>query len=151
MAVHFHAYTWVGSGAEYGRDAQRRPYNPGPNPDPAVRPEFDFRQVPVAPLEPAHWLLKDKKFVRDTFHEPGPALAWFEKEFAQHVDRLDGEHVRDPGTLRGFLDYARENMAAGQDIIGGWWGVKGSRFHAVHLIACPNRMRPEHPCPTGGR
>lgn len=137
MGVHHHAYTWIGSGSDYGTDSARRPNGTG------------FDSTAIVPLEPANWLLKSRRLIKGTFEETEPALEWFTAQVQAYVDRFDGEHAKDPETLRFKLEQARETMTLERDVIAGWWMNGGSSFYAVHLVACPNFFRPEHPCPEG--
>ncbi|OII61231.1 hypothetical protein BJP40_06810 [Streptomyces sp. CC53] len=139
MAVHHHGYVWVGSGSEYGNDSQRRPLGTG------------FGSTSVAPIEPANWLLKPRKMIKGTFKDTGPALEWYSATVRQHLDRFDEKHIKEPGVLDSRLAAAREALEMERDVVGGWWGNGGSTFYAIHLIACPNFWRPEHPCPEGLR
>ncbi|WEB40777.1 MULTISPECIES: hypothetical protein [Streptomyces] len=135
MNVHHHGYTWAGSGSEYGTDSLRRPGNP------------QFAAASVVPLEPANWLLKNASFAKGTFHDADESAAWFGKQIADYADRFDGFHAKDPETLQAQVNSARETVDQGRDVVGGWWINGGTTFYAVHLIACPNFFRPEHPCP----
>lgn len=139
MSTHHHGYVWVGSGMEYGQDSQRRPNGTG------------FAAVPVVPIEPANWLLKSPSMIKATFKDVEPAADWYADQIRAHRDRFDGEHAQSDATLGLKVASAREALAAGSDVVGGWWGNRGSTFYAVHLVACPNPWRPTYACPEGLR
>lgn len=139
MGVHHHAYTWVGSGNDYGNDSVRRPTNP------------QFATLSIAPIEPANWLLKSPKFIKGTFDDVDAAVEWFGQQIKEYADRFDGEHARDPETIQAKLEGARDTIIRERDVVGGWWGSGGSTYYAVHLVACPNFFRPDYACPQPPR
>ncbi|MGX2996858.1 hypothetical protein JNUCC64_21725 [Streptomyces sp. JNUCC 64] len=131
---HHHGYTWLGSGFELHRDGLRRDVHPG------------FRDSPLPPLEVAHWLLKPASWVSGTWDEARPALEWYAGQLAAHLEEFASEWERVAAPAR--LGAARERLAAGDDVVGGWW-LSGRRFLSVSLVACsPHRTRPEFRCPV---
>ncbi|MFI1963088.1 hypothetical protein ACH429_02910 [Streptomyces pathocidini] len=129
---HHHAYTWLGHGSVLVRpgDAHRRPSHP------------EFRSAAVIPLECADWLLKPASRIEGTFHHPEEGAAWFTKQLAAHADLFVGTYPSIPTRE----EHVR-TLAAGEDIVGGWW-VSNDRFLSLNLIVCsPHRVRPERPCP----
>ncbi|WP_228973455.1 hypothetical protein [Streptomyces sp. DH12] len=139
MSVHHHGYMWVGSGSEYGQDSQRRPAGQG------------FAAIAVVPIEPANWLLKSRSMVKATFKDIAPALEWYHEQILLYREAFDGDHAKADETIAASLDSARETLEAGADVVGGWWGHRGTTFYAVHLVACPNPWRPTYACPEGLR
>ncbi|MVO87463.1 hypothetical protein GPA10_22530 [Streptomyces sp. p1417] len=110
-----------------------------------------FRDAPVAPNEPANWLLKNPRFVVETFHDPDLAVHWYGNQVKQHAGHFDGDHAKRPETIEGMLAAALGTIKGNRDVVNGWWGKGGTTFFAIHLIACPNFWRPEHACPLGLR
>ncbi|MFJ2674766.1 hypothetical protein [Streptomyces sp. NPDC087525] len=133
MASHHHAYVWLGHGDVLVKpgDAHRR----------AGHPEFPSAQV--MPLESADWLLKSAARIEATFAEPDEAADWYAEQLALHAKTFTGTYA--PTADR--EEFVRR-LAAGEDLVGGWW-LTGGRFLSVNLVACgPHRVRPEYACPA---
>ncbi|WP_432096391.1 hypothetical protein [Streptomyces sp. bgisy100] len=131
MGRHHHGYTWLGHGDTLIRpgDAIRRPTAP------------DFRTQPVMPLECADWLMKAPELIHGTFEDSESGATWYEQQLDAHRDAFPA-HVPAPDRTETV-----RRLAAGEDVVGGWW-VSGGRFLSVNLIACsPHRLRPERVCP----
>ncbi|MGW6604044.1 hypothetical protein [Streptomyces sp. NPDC055036] len=95
------------------------------------------------PLESADWLRKSAARIEATFTEPKEAADWYAGQLAQHAETFAGTYA--PTADR---DEIVRRLAAGDDVVGGWW-VTGGRFLSVNLVACgPHRLRPEYACPT---
>ncbi|WP_326611785.1 hypothetical protein OIE62_18325 [Streptomyces scopuliridis] len=107
----------------------------------AGHPEFPSAQV--MPLESADWLLKSAARIEATFTEPKEAANWYAEQLAHHTETFVGTYA--PTSDRNEI---ARRLAAGEDIVGGWW-VTGNRFLSVNLIACsPHRLRREYSCPA---
>ncbi|MGP3979553.1 hypothetical protein [Streptomyces sp. KR80] len=113
-------------------DAHRRPGHP------------EFRSAQVMPLECADWLLKPASRIEATFAEPKEAADWYAEQLKKHAELFSGTYA--PSAP---LQENTRALAAGEDVVGGWWMTAG-RFLSLNLIACcPHRVRPEYACPGG--
>lgn len=133
MGPHHHAYVWLGPGEVLVKpgDAHRRPGYP------------EFSTAQVMPLESADWLLKNSARIEATFTEPKEAADWYAEQLARHAHIFAGTYA--PAADR---DESVRRLAAGEDVVGGWW-VTGGRFLSVNLVACsPHRVRGEYGCPA---
>ncbi|MFI1964929.1 hypothetical protein ACH429_12575 [Streptomyces pathocidini] len=129
---HHHAYVWLGHGSVLTKpgDAHRRPGH------------AEFRSAQVMPLECADWLLKPVDRILGTFHVPDEGADWYASQLAVHAGLFVGTCAPSPDRE----DHLRA-LAAGEDIVGGWW-VGGERFLSVNLVACsPHRVRTQYVCP----
>lgn len=135
MQHHHHGYTWLGSAHDLLKDGPRRPIHP------------ESRTTRTVPLELAHWLLKPPTFIQGTWTDPTRAADWFATRIREHAASFASGHDRAPETLAAQLKDTTKALAAGEDVVGGWY-LTGQRFLSVCLIACsPHRFRPEIPCP----
>ncbi|MGW2513366.1 hypothetical protein ACWC0A_29005 [Streptomyces scopuliridis] len=107
----------------------------------AGHPEFPSAQV--MPLESADWLLKSAARIEATFTEPKEAADWYAEQLTHHTETFAGTYA--PTADR---DEIARRLAAGEDVVGGWW-VTGGRFLSVNLVACsPHRLRRDYACPA---
>lgn len=135
MHHHHHGYTWLGSARDLLKDGPRRPIHP------------EFKTTRTVPLERAHWLLKPPSFIQGTWTDPTQAAEWFAIRTREHAASFASDHDRTPEALSAKLDNTTKALAAGEDIVGGWYLI-GQRFLSICLIACsPHRLRPEIVCP----
>ncbi|MDT0542265.1 hypothetical protein [Streptomyces lonegramiae] len=135
MQHHHHGYTWLGSARDLLKDGPRRPIHP------------EYKATRTVPLELAHWLLKPATFIQGTWTDPAQAAEWFAALTREHTASFASDHDRDSETLSAQFQRIAKALAAGEDIVGGWY-LTGQRFLSVCLIACsPHRLRPEIPCP----
>ncbi|MEU9792458.1 hypothetical protein AB0E27_17855 [Streptomyces sparsogenes] len=134
-ADHHHGYMWLGSGFELAKDGPRRPSHP------------EFVSSKVVPLERAHWLLKPAAFIQGTWSSPRDAAGWFADVVRGHASWFASEREREASTLADRYARVAEDVARGEDAVGGWY-LTGARFLSVSLIACSShRFRPELRCP----
>jgi hypothetical protein len=130
-SVHWHAYTWIGSGEEREREEERRPGSP----------EFATSSVP--PMRTGDWLAKPASRIAATFDDPDEAVEWLASRYGTvrkaflHPDRV-GRRAR--------LDGAADALPRGVDVQWGEW-LTGGRFVTMGVICCPNRHT-AHPCPV---
>lgn len=114
MAAHWHAYSWTG----HERPADSERINTA---------------SATPPLETAHWLLKSRQHVVDTFDiETGAdqAYAWLEGELKQNER---GPHDLAPEAQ---LAHARDCLDRGADVVWGYYSERG-RYVSRTLVACP--------------
>ncbi|MGW2231094.1 hypothetical protein [Streptomyces formicae] len=157
--MHSHGYLWRGEKERFDREMLRRPapgVAPGPGCDPGVLARYreavtDFPLTDLPPIEVAYWLVKPPRLVCETFDEPRKALRWLSEQFREHQPRLfvpEGGRLPDV-QLR--LRYADSTLGWGGDVV---WGdyLGQSQYLHVAVISCPNRAKPQLPCParTGG-
>ncbi|MFD8863897.1 hypothetical protein ACFV1F_05825 [Streptomyces sp. NPDC059590] len=134
-ADHHHGYMWLGSGFELMKDGPRRPSHP------------EFMSNKVVPLERAHWLLKPAALIQGTWSSPQDAADWFADVVRGHTPSFTSEYERAASTLADRFARVAEDVANGEDAVGGWY-LTGARFLSISLIACgSHRFRPEFGCP----
>ncbi|MEW1837778.1 hypothetical protein AB0392_07475 [Nonomuraea angiospora] len=134
MIMHWHAYQWIGNGAERANEAERR----------TSSPHFPTSVLP--PMLTGDWLAKPASRIAATFHDVGEAADWLAAEYGKvRGVLLAPERI----TLRERLDCARDLLPRGVDVQWGEW-LQGGRFASIGMICCPNRHVP-HPCPLGMR
>jgi len=128
--MHWHAYTWVGSGEEREREDERRPGSP------------DFAGSLLPPMRTGDWLARPASRIRASFDDPGRAVEWLATQYAQ----IRGAFPRpDRVGLTARLDGAADALPRGVDVQWGEW-LTGGRFATISVICCPNR-HVTHPCP----
>src|SRR5690554_6506940 len=69
-SMHWHAYTWTGSGADLGREAERRPGSP------------EFATSPLPPMITGDWLAKPASRIAATFRKVEDAARWLGEQYA---------------------------------------------------------------------
>lgn len=119
LGLHFHGYAWTGSGASYGRDAERRD------------PSSDLPPVVVR-----GWLGKPRQRERPVFAAPGDAVDWLRGEFGQHAGQMvrsrDGHVDGIPDETRWGM--ARHNLECGLDVMWGFWLGGGTSFLSLAVV-----------------
>ncbi|GGO75967.1 hypothetical protein [Nonomuraea cavernae] len=129
--MHWHAYQWLGAGADRGNEAERRPASP------------DFLTSLVPPMRTGDWLAKPASRIAATFHEVEQAVSWMAGEYGKVRGAL---LLPERIPLEERLIGARDLLPRGVDVQWGEW-LHGVRFVTIGVICCPNRHVP-HPCPT---
>ncbi|MEU4570881.1 hypothetical protein [Nonomuraea sp. NPDC023979] len=131
MSMHWHAYQWIGAGADRGNESERRPSSP------------DFSTSMLPPMRTGDWLAKPAAQIRATFDNIDAAMSWLGSEYGQVRNTL----LRPEGLpLEDRLAIARDLLPRGVDVQWGEW-LHGGRFVTIGLICCPNR-HVTHPCPS---
>lgn len=125
--MHWHAYTWLGNGADLAREAERRPTSP------------DFVTSVLPPMRTGEWLAKPAARIAETFDDAVKAVEWMSQTYARHRDAGD----KIPLECREAL--AADLLPRGVDVQWGSW-LSGGRFITVGMVCCPNR-HVNHPCP----
>ncbi|NRQ30517.1 hypothetical protein HII36_01480 [Nonomuraea sp. NN258] len=126
--MHWHAYTWLGNGADLAREGERRPTSP------------DFHTSALPPMRTGLWLAKPASRIAETFDDASKAVEWMSQTFGLH------------GVAEGQIPLeSREALAAdllprGVDVQWGEW-LPGGRFITVGMVCCPNR-HVSNPCPV---
>jgi hypothetical protein len=132
--MHWHAYTWMGNGAERAHEAERRPEWP------------DFASSLLPPMRTGDWLAKPAGRIAATFEALAGAVDWLAAQYqAARASLMHPEGV--PLAVR--FDTARDLLPRGVDVQWGEW-LLGGRFATMGVICCPNR-HVSHPCPTRRR
>jgi hypothetical protein len=130
MPPHWHSYTWTGHGSDLGKSAERRAFG---------GPTFQASMIP--PEITAEWLLRPRTAITATYDTPEPAAAWL----AEQYQAKPPEQAR--ATVEENRASALASLSQGTDfVIGHYLPGAQSAFHAA-VICCPNRMRPDLPCP----
>jgi hypothetical protein len=127
--MHWHAYQWVGPGADCENEAERRPSSPA------------FSSSVLPPMRTGDWLAKPASRIAGTFHEVERAVGWLAGEYGKVRDALRPEGI----PIEERLDTARDLLSGGVDVQWGEW-LHGGRFFTLGVICCPNRHA-SHPCP----
>ncbi|MFG3440199.1 hypothetical protein ACGF0J_23370 [Nonomuraea sp. NPDC047897] len=128
--MHWHAYTWIGSGEELDREEERRPGSP------------EFATSPLPPMLTGDWLARPASRITATFDEAAQAVEWLATRYGTvrkafpHPDRVG---------LPARLDAAGDALPRGVDVQWGEW-LTGGRFVTISVICGPNRHT-AHPCP----
>jgi hypothetical protein len=129
--MHWHAYAWMGNGAERAREGERRTTSP------------EFPGSPLPPMRTGDWLAKPATRIAATFTQVEQAAEWLTGQYAHieatflHPDRIGlGER----------LALAADLLVRGVDVQWGEW-LTGGRFATIGVICCPNRHVP-HACPA---
>ncbi|MFF4622057.1 hypothetical protein [Nonomuraea jabiensis] len=129
--MHWHAYHWIGAGADRANEAERRPSSP----------EFPSSMLP--PMRTGDWLAKPASRIAATFQEAEQAVDWMAGEYASVREAfLLPERV----PLEDRLETALDLLSRGVDVQWGEW-LQGGRFATIGVICCPNR-HVTHPCPV---
>ncbi|MFF2852907.1 hypothetical protein ACFVT5_42475 [Streptomyces sp. NPDC058001] len=152
--MHHHGYLWTGPKQRYDNEALRRPPHPEP-PPPGSSPELirryrevatEFPTTDLPPLETAYWLIKPKSLVRGTWEEPKEAAAWLGKRLAEYAPRFASHTQRDTTYLATLVNSSAEHLESGTDVSLGFY-LERPAYLSLALVCCPNRARPELPCP----
>lgn len=129
--MHWHAYQWIGNGADRGYESGRRPGSPG------------FPASPLPPMRTGDWLAKPASRITGTYDDVEDAADWLAREYGKaRASLIRQERI----PLEERLVNARDALPRGVDVQWGEW-LKGGRFVSLGLICCPNR-HVSHPCPS---
>ncbi|WP_371517972.1 hypothetical protein [Kitasatospora sp. NBC_01300] len=122
MALHWHAYGWIGR----------------------ERAESKSVDDELPPMEIKYWLRKPPRLIRGTFHEIDKAVDWMAGELAQYP--YPESYGSDD---KARLEFVRDTLAqaSGRDVVWGWY-PNNSQYVARALIACP-RTVDGIACPEG--
>ncbi|MEU8248242.1 hypothetical protein [Nonomuraea sp. NPDC048916] len=129
--MHWHAYQWIGAGADRGNEAERRPASP------------DFPASLLPPMRTGDWLVKPASRIAATFHQVEQAAGWMAGEYGKVREAL---LLPEGIPLEDRLLGARDLLPRGVDVQWGEW-LHGGRFVTIGVICCPNR-HVLHPCPA---
>jgi hypothetical protein len=130
MPLHWHSYTWTGHGSDLGKGVERRAIG-GPA----------FQSSTIPPEITAEWLLRPRTIIAHTFDTPEPAAQWIAQQYQ------DKPPEQQQFTLEQNRTAALTKLNQGADfIVGHYLPRTQSAFHAA-VICCPNRLRPDIPCP----
>lgn len=159
---HWHGYgPWIGTGAAYAQEGNRRPPHPGGPPQQASPEDkaayrvleryreaaADFQAGNLPPLMTGHWLLKRTQSAADrTWTDVGIALAWLTKHYEENppFGREDGRQAY--CGLEEKLEYACDVLPRGVDV--SWVHyTKSKSLFSLSAVCCPNRFHPDVPCP----
>ncbi|MFF2849779.1 hypothetical protein ACFVT5_26095 [Streptomyces sp. NPDC058001] len=152
--MHHHGYLWTGPKQRYDNEALRRPPHPEP-PPPGSNPDLIHRYREVAaefpttdlpPLVTAYWLIKPKSLARGTWEEPKEAASWLGERLAEYAPRFASAPQRDTTYLATLVNSTTEHLESGIDVSLGFY-LERPAYLSLALVRCPNRARPELPCP----
>lgn len=130
MSIHWHAYRWIGNGADRGDEGERRPSSP------------DFPGSHLPPMRTGDWLAKPSSRIADTFQAVADATRWLADEYGKVSAAVPcGDRI----PLDDRLADARDLLPRGVDVQWGEW-MQGGRFVTLGVICCPNR-HVSHACP----
>ncbi|MBE1591829.1 hypothetical protein ACFPOI_14880 [Nonomuraea angiospora] len=129
--MHWHAYHWIGAGADRANEAERRPSSP----------EFPSSMLP--PMRTGDWLAKPASRIAATFHGTEQAVDWMAGEYAKVREAL---LLPERVPLEDRLETALDLLSRGVDVQWGEW-LQSGRFATIGEICCPNR-HVAHPCPA---
>lgn len=139
---HWHGFgPWVGSGAEYGREGQRRP---GPTPNDLVTKTFLESKVP--PIMTGHWLLRRTQASQErTWTVAEDAVAWLEKQYADHPPMIRSDGKQSYTTVEVKVGYAQEALPRGIDLTWAYWTTHS--LVSFSVVGCRNIHHPKIACP----
>ncbi|MFJ4594362.1 hypothetical protein [Kitasatospora sp. NPDC088861] len=128
--MHFHGYEWAGDGRLLAKEPERRPIE-------AAR--FGLSELP--PMMTGWWLLRPAAQVRGTWETAAGAANWLAERYEEHTPGGDPQLPFEARRLR-----AVEQLEGASDVVWSRW-VSDSRWSGHYVIACPNRIWPDIPCP----
>lgn len=128
--MHWHAYTWIGNGADLKHEAERRTTS------------TDFATSPLPPMRTGDWLAKPRTRIAETFDDVDKAVHWMATEYSAV---RDAQPRPDSLPLASRTALAADLLPRGVDVQWGEW-LQGGRFITIGMICCPNR-HVNHPCP----
>lgn len=114
LGLHWHGYSWSGSGASYAKDAERRD------------PSSD-----LPPRVVREWLGKPRQAERPAFRTPEDAVAWARGEW-ERCGLPVGEDADIPDETRWGM--ARHHLECGLDLMWGEWAYGGSSFVSLAVV-----------------
>lgn len=130
MPPHWHSYLWTGHGSELGKAAERR-----------AAGGAAFQGSTIPPEVTAEWLLRPRGAIISTYQTPEPAAQWLAEQYQQRPPEQPQFSLEE--TRASALD----KLSRGTDfVVGHYLPGAQSAFHAA-VICCPNRLRPDIPCP----
>jgi hypothetical protein len=114
--LHWHCYSWTGSGADYANDRLR-----------------EDNSAASPPLMVREWLNKPRSMLRHVAHTPEDALSWLEQEhrelFRQALYTDEQTHRDQSFSYR----HALYDLRLGNDVVWGEW-IKGPRNTRLAVI-----------------
>jgi hypothetical protein len=133
MPPHWHSYTWTGHGSDLGKGAERRAIG---------GPTFQASMIP--PEITAEWLLRPRAAITATHETPEPAAQWLAEQYQ------DKKPEQPQFTLEQSRASALNKLTQGTDaVIAHYLPPRAQSFFHAAVICCPNRLRPDIPCPEG--
>lgn len=114
--LHWHCYSWTGTGAEYANDSARG----------------DNSQA-TPPLMVRAWLDKPKSMLRHIAHTPEDAVAWLKQEHGPLFERALYSDQQTHRDLSFSYRFALYDLRCGNDTVWGEWikGLSNTRLAVV--------------------
>lgn len=131
MPQHWHSYTWTGHGLDLGKGAERRAVG---------GPTFQASMIPPEVI--AEWLLRPRTAIARTYGDPETAAQWLAEQYQ------DKPPEQPQFTVEENRASALRKLTQGTDaIIAHYLPPRAQSFFHAAVICCPNRQRPDIPCP----
>lgn len=113
--LHWHCYTWRGSGAQWADDSAR--HNDASDITPSIIRD---------------WLKKSDRLIRSVYHNPDDAVQWLQEQW-EKVRNEALTPIPDWYSDESRLQFAAHDLCSGNDISWGLW-IKGPSMVSMSIV-----------------